>query len=93
MNEHNIEGSFPEFRWVGDKDRYVWIYKQHNEDTEKDGRGKEPFINLVEVWVIARMPRKARLTYPDDGPRSHDEVCEYQRVTYSFDDHFLWCKR
>ena len=27
MNERDIEGSFAELRWVGDKDRHVWIYK------------------------------------------------------------------
>ena len=37
VDEHNIEGSFLELRWMGDKDRYVWVYKQHDEDTEKDG--------------------------------------------------------
>jgi len=51
MDEHNIEGSFPELRWVGDEDRYVWIYEQHNEDTKEDGRSKEPLENLVEVDI------------------------------------------
>lgn len=59
MNEHNIEGTFPELRWVGDKDRYIWIYEQHDEDTEKDSRGDEPFKNLVEVWISTRVLRKA----------------------------------
>ena len=49
MDECNIKGSFPELRWVCKKDRYVWIYKQRDEDTEKDGRGKEPLKNLVVV--------------------------------------------
>ena len=35
------------------------------------------------------MPRKVARAYPGDGPYGHDEVCEYQRVTYSFNDHFL----
>lgn len=53
MNEHDIKGSFPGLRWVGKEDRYVWIYKQRDEDTEKDGRGKEPLKNLVGVWKLA----------------------------------------
>ena len=38
MDERDIEGPFPEFRWVGDKDRQVWIYEQHDEDTKEDSR-------------------------------------------------------
>jgi len=89
MNEHDIKGSFPELRWVGKEDCYVWIYKQRDEDTEKDGRGKEPLKNLVGVWKLAGMFHKVGWTYPGDGPRSHDEVCEYQRVTHDFDDRSL----
>jgi len=92
VNEHNINGPFPELRWVGEKDRYVWIYKQRDEDTEKDGRGKEPLKNLVGVWTLVGMLCKVRRTCPGDGPRSHDEVCEYQRVTHAFNDHSLRCK-
>lgn len=51
MNESNIEGSPPELRWVGHEDCYVWIYEQHDEDTKKDGRSKEPFKNLEGVSI------------------------------------------
>jgi len=63
MDERDIEGSFPEFRWVGDKDRHVWIYKQHDEDTKEDGRGEEPLENLVEAGVSQTVP-KGRTTIP-----------------------------
>jgi hypothetical protein len=51
MDESNVEGSFPELRWVGHKDRHIWIYEQHDEDTEEDGRSKEPFENLENVGI------------------------------------------
>jgi len=93
MDEHNIQRPFSKLRWVGDEDRHVWIYKQNHEDTKKYGRSKEPLINLVEMWTSARILRKAEKTYPGYGPRSHDKVCEHERVTYPFNDHFLWHKR
>jgi len=49
MNEHDVDWPFPELRWVGEKDRYVWIYKQRDEDSKKDGRSKEPLKDLVGV--------------------------------------------
>jgi len=90
MDECNIEGPFPELRWVGDKDRHVWINEQHDEDTEEDSRSKEPLENLAEAG-ISQTVSKSRMAYPCDGPRSHDEVCEHQGVTNPFNDHFLRC--
>jgi len=58
VDEHNIEGSFPEFWWVGDQDRHVWIHKQHDEDTKKDGRSKEPFENLAGAGVSQKAPNE-----------------------------------
>lgn len=49
MNEHDINWPFLELRWVGEKDRYVWIYKQRDEDSKKDSRSKEPLKDLVGV--------------------------------------------
>ena len=57
MDEHNIEGSFAKLRWVGDEDRQVWIYKQHNKDAEEDSRNKEPLENLVEVGISQDTPK------------------------------------
>ena len=51
MDERDIEGAFPEFRRVGDKDRHVWIYKQQDKDTKEDSRSEEPLENLVKVGV------------------------------------------
>jgi hypothetical protein len=48
VDERDIEGPFPEFRWVSDKNRQVWIYEQHDKDAEKDSRSKEPLEDLVK---------------------------------------------
>ena len=63
VDEGDIEGSLPEFRWVGDKDRQVWIYKQHDEDTEEDSRSEEPPENLAEA-DISQTASRGRMSIP-----------------------------
>ena len=48
VDEHNIEWPSPKLRWMCDEDRHVRVDKQDDENTEKDGRCKEPFENLTE---------------------------------------------
>lgn len=58
MDKNDIEWPFPELRWMGNKNRHVWIDKQHNEDPKKDGRNKEPFENLGGVGELECLKRR-----------------------------------
>ena len=49
MDECYIKRSSPKLWRVGDEDRQVWVYKQHDENTKEDSRSEEPLENLVEI--------------------------------------------
>ena len=58
MDERHIERPFPKFWGVGDEDRHVWVYEQHDENTEEDGRSEEPLENLVEARKLEYFKRQ-----------------------------------